>query len=32
MSRLRKALRAASPATIIRTIRSAGYSLESPDG
>ncbi|WP_235983994.1 response regulator transcription factor [Mesorhizobium neociceri] len=32
ISRLRKALQAASPTFVIRTIRSAGYSLEWPDG
>ncbi|RRH94537.1 DNA-binding response regulator [Mesorhizobium tamadayense] len=32
MSRIRKALKAASPSIVIRTIRSAGYSLERPDG
>ncbi len=32
ISRLRKALQAASPGSVIRTIRSAGYSLDQPDG
>lgn len=32
ISRLRKALNAASPSSVIRTVRSAGYSLEWPDG
>ncbi|MER8603335.1 response regulator transcription factor [Mesorhizobium sp. M1233] len=32
ISRLRKALKAASPSSVIRTVRSAGYSLEWPDG
>lgn len=32
ISRLRKALKVASPGSVIRTIRSAGYSLEQPDG
>ncbi|MCV3211615.1 response regulator transcription factor [Mesorhizobium sp. YC-39] len=31
ISRIRKALKAASPGSIIRTVRSAGYSLEKPD-
>ncbi|CDX53513.1 Phosphate regulatory protein [Mesorhizobium plurifarium] len=32
ISRIRKALKAASPGSVIRTVRSAGYSLEKPDG
>ncbi|CDX53033.1 Phosphate regulatory protein [Mesorhizobium plurifarium] len=32
ISRIRKALKAASPDSVIRTVRSAGYSLEKPDG
>ncbi|WP_246252264.1 response regulator transcription factor [Allomesorhizobium camelthorni] len=31
ISRIRKALKRASPGSVIRTIRSAGYSLEEPD-
>ncbi|MER9227812.1 response regulator transcription factor [Mesorhizobium sp. M0664] len=31
ISRIRKALKAASPGSVIRTVRSAGYSLEKPD-
>ncbi|MER9443064.1 response regulator transcription factor [Mesorhizobium sp. M0340] len=31
ISRIRKALKAASPDSVIRTVRSAGYSLEKPD-
>ncbi|MER8413024.1 winged helix-turn-helix domain-containing protein [Mesorhizobium sp. M1342] len=31
ISRMRKALKAASPGSVIRTVRSAGYSLEKPD-
>ncbi|OAP38640.1 winged helix-turn-helix transcriptional regulator [Sinorhizobium americanum] len=32
ISRIRKALKTASPGSVIRTVRSAGYSLEEPDG
>ncbi|TIY04511.1 MAG: response regulator transcription factor [Mesorhizobium sp.] len=32
ISRIRKALKTASPGSVIRTVRSAGYSLEKPDG
>ncbi|WP_234879331.1 response regulator transcription factor [Sinorhizobium americanum] len=32
ISRIRKALKAASPGSVIRTVRSAGYSLDKPDG
>ncbi|AMX98879.1 response regulator transcription factor [Mesorhizobium ciceri] len=32
ISRIRKALQAASPGSVIRTVRSAGYSLDNPDG
>ncbi|WEX91621.1 response regulator transcription factor (plasmid) [Sinorhizobium garamanticum] len=31
ISRIRKALKSASPGSVIRTVRSAGYSLEKPD-
>ena len=31
ISRIRKALKTASPGSVIRTVRSAGYSLEKPD-
>ncbi|MGX8009838.1 winged helix-turn-helix domain-containing protein [Mesorhizobium sp. ORM8.1] len=32
ISRIRKALQAALPGSVIRTVRSAGYSLDKPDG
>nr|WP_192178575.1 response regulator transcription factor [Mesorhizobium amorphae] len=32
ISRIRKALKTASPGSVIRTVRSAGYSLDKPDG